>query len=118
MRNCKSEHSLLSPIYAKIRYITQSLNALPDKVYDRSIDLASSIANKIHECGDVVRGKQENNTSGITSVRESHFYFLESLRKENKDLYQKLVGLANATRALDENEKIYAISLFVKTHSK
>ena len=90
-------------IYA-LTYFVESVKKLPDKLYESSIDMATTFRDQINKYADNVSGKNNENTKDSEYVMLANRRIIDKLRNKDYALYTQLLMIGKERTVLTEYE--------------
>ena len=83
-----------------LRKVVDVIQAIPDRLHDASVDMASTIRDKLYEYGDIVNGESDEHNDDPSMTVIEHKDALDSLRRTQPTLYKVLVKAAEGGSVL------------------
>lgn len=90
------------------------LNSIPTIVENETIDMSKSIAYRLHQCGDIFSGKNEDASKAFAEIDKKHFDLLQNLRTQQPEKYTKLADVAKLVSTLSETQQAPVITAFIQ----
>lgn len=86
--------------------LINTVNSIPKNIYTGTIDVTNQVANSMQEIGDVyTKGTTDQNSLDIVAIKQVHFDYLQSLRKQNKKKYLELLKVLELYQLLQQSGK-------------
>lgn len=90
-----------------------TFKTIPEILYKRTISLTNTIAEKLHDFGNVVRGNVFENTTDMIQMSKKNFEFIQKLRKNAPEKYSHFVAIAHLVKDKTLEEQAIQISRLI-----
>lgn len=117
------DHNILKTIKGRLNQLVNTINSIPERLYNNTIDVAQNISENLYQYADAMSGdSMDMSDVDIDSfmLDKAHIQYIDKLRKNNKEAYDKaLASYASlAGKGLPKDTKTANVVSFFQTNSK